>query len=76
MEALLRSVIEPLILNPEELEIRMDVRGREVNLAVSANPDDVGRIIGRGGRRAQSIRSIMKAKGAMENKRVNVEILS
>ncbi|NMA17424.1 MAG: KH domain-containing protein [Clostridiaceae bacterium] len=76
MEALLRSVIEPLILNPEELEIRMDVRGHEVNLTVSANPDDVGRIIGRGGRRAQSIRSIMKAKGAMENKRVNVEILS
>ena len=76
MKDLLKSVIEPLVQYPEELVIGEEVRGREIVLTVSAHPEDVGRVIGRGGRRAQAVRAIMKAKGAMDNKRISVDILS
>ncbi|HPX93531.1 MAG TPA: KH domain-containing protein [Bacillota bacterium] len=76
MKELLKSVIEPLVRFPEELVIEEKIQGREIVLTVSANPDDIGRVIGRGGRRAHAVRTIMKAKGAMDNKRVSVDILS
>ncbi|MGI6157481.1 MAG: KH domain-containing protein [Saccharofermentanales bacterium] len=76
MKDLLRAVTEPLVQHPEDLEITEDVRGRDVTLSINAHPEDVGRVIGRGGRRAHAIRSVMKAKGAMDNKRVTVNIIS
>lgn len=76
MKELLKSIIEPLIRHPEDLVIEEKGRGREIVLTVSAHPEDIGRVIGRGGRRAHAVRTIMKAKGAMENKRVSVDIQS
>ncbi|NLB51145.1 MAG: KH domain-containing protein [Clostridiaceae bacterium] len=76
MKELLKAVIEPLVRHPEELVIDEKVRGREIVLTVSAHPEDIGRVIGRGGRRAQAVRTIMKAKGAMDSRRVSVDILS
>ncbi|MFA5586543.1 MAG: KH domain-containing protein [Saccharofermentanales bacterium] len=76
MKDLLKAVIEPLVRFPEDLVIEEEVRGREVSLTVSAHPEDIGRVIGRGGRRAQAVRTIMKARGAMVNKRVSVDIQS
>ncbi len=76
MKELLKSVIEPLVQHPEDLVIGEETRGREIVLTVSAHPEDIGRVIGRGGRRAQAVRAIMKAKGAMDNKRISVDILS
>ena len=54
MKALLKSIIEPLIQHPEDLTIEEERKGREVVLTVNAHPDDIGRVIGRGGKRAQS----------------------
>jgi len=76
MKELLKAVIEPLVRYPDQLVIDEKVRGREIVLTVSAHPDDIGRVVGRGGRRAHAVRTIMKAKGAMDNKRVSVDILS
>lgn len=76
MKALLQSVIEPLIQHPEDLAIEEEAKGREIVLTVRAHPDDIGRVIGRGGKRAQAVRAIMKAKGAMDNRRVTVDIES
>ncbi|HHW93039.1 MAG TPA: KH domain-containing protein [Clostridiaceae bacterium] len=76
MKELLRTVIEPLIRHPEELLIEEEKRGREVVLSVHAHAEDIGRVIGRGGRRAHAIRAVLKAKGAMDGKRVTVDIIS
>ncbi len=69
-------MIEPLVRHPEDLVIEEDSRGREVVLSVHAHAEDIGRVIGRGGRRAHAIRAVMKAKGAMDGKRVSVDIIS
>lgn len=46
----------------------------EVLLTLSVDPDDMGKVIGRHGRIAKAIRSVMKAAGATCNKKVNVDI--
>ncbi|HHX30308.1 MAG TPA: KH domain-containing protein [Clostridiaceae bacterium] len=76
MKELLKAIIEPLVQHPEDLEIGQEMKGREIVLTVTAHPEDIGRVIGRGGRRAHAVRAIMKAKGAMDNKRISVDILS
>ena len=43
--------------------------------SVAATPDDIGKVIGKNGKRAQAIRSIMKAKYAKSGKRVVVDII-
>ena len=46
----------------------------EVLLTLSVDPDDMGKVIGRHGKIARSIRSVMKAAGNAVNRRVTVEI--
>jgi len=44
-------------------------------LELSVAEDDVGKVIGRGGRTAKALRSVMKAGGAKHGKRILVEIV-
>lgn len=75
MEELLTTLIKPLIDYPEDIQInRVENRGGVV-LELRVHPDDMGRVIGRGGRRAQAIRSIMKAKGNNEGEHIMVDIV-
>lgn len=72
---LLRTLIEPLVENQEAIDLRRIDNGDEVVLEVRVAEEDMGRVIGRRGSRAQAIRTIMKAKGKLENKRVIVDIV-
>jgi predicted RNA-binding protein YlqC (UPF0109 family) len=45
-----------------------------VDLTLRVAPDDVGKVIGRGGRIVRAIRTVMKAASVKANKRVNVEV--
>lgn len=72
---LLKTLVEPLVDNIDDVRIDQIDRGNTVVLEVRVNPEDMGRIIGRRGRRAQAIRSIMRAKAKLENKRIIVDIV-
>ncbi|MDO5734566.1 MAG: KH domain-containing protein [Eubacteriales bacterium] len=75
MEALLKHLVEALIDQPEELKIERKERANGVVFEIRVAPDDMGKVIGRNGRRAQAIRQIMKAKGMRSGERVYVDIL-
>lgn len=75
MVDLLKILVEPLVDNISDVRIDRIDRGNTVVLEVRVNPEDMGRVIGRRGRRAQAIRSVMRAKAKMENKRVIVDIV-
>lgn len=75
MKELLSTVVKPLLHHPEELQIEESRQGRKVRLEVKVDPDDMGRIIGKGGKRANAIRSVMKAKGTIDGVRVIVDIV-
>ncbi|NLM18761.1 MAG: KH domain-containing protein [Clostridiaceae bacterium] len=72
---LLKILVEPLVDNIDDVRIDQIDRGNTVVLEIRVNPEDMGRVIGRRGRRAQAIRSVMRAKAKLENKRVIVDIV-
>ncbi|MDD7402154.1 MAG: KH domain-containing protein [Eubacteriales bacterium] len=75
MEELLRSLVEPLVKSPEDINIRQVQGDRAIILELRVNPEDMGRVIGKGGKRAQAIRAIMKAKGNAINERILLDIV-
>jgi len=76
MRELLDFLARALVENPDEVEVSQveEIHG-EVVLELEVAEDDLGRVIGRGGRVANALRSVMKAAATREDKRVVVDIL-
>lgn len=75
MKDLVAFIVESLVDHPEEVQVA-EVRGRAsttVELAVAA--PDMGRVIGKGGRVIDSIRTLMQVRAAKEGLRVDLELL-
>ncbi|MDI9468588.1 MAG: KH domain-containing protein [Bacillota bacterium] len=75
MRDLLYTLVKPLVNHPEEIDITPVDQGGTVLLEVRVSPDDMGKVIGKGGRRAEAIRTIMKAQGSRLGRRVMVDIV-
>jgi uncharacterized protein len=73
---LLEFLTRALVENPDEVKVtEVEEIDGEVLLEVEVADDDLGRVIGRGGRIANALRSVMKAAATREEKRVVVDIL-
>jgi uncharacterized protein len=73
---LLDFLARALVENPDEVEVsEVEEIDGEVVLELEVAEDDLGRVIGRGGRVANALRSVMKAAATREDKRVVVDIL-
>ena len=59
---LLTYMAKSLVSNPDEVKVKKTERGNTVIFELSVASEDMGKIIGKNGKRAQAIRSIMKAK--------------
>ena len=76
MRDLLEFLTRSLVENPDEVKVtEVEETDGEVVLEVEVADDDLGRVIGRGGRVANALRSVMKAAATREDKRVVVDIL-
>lgn len=76
MRDLLEFLTRSLVENPDEVQVsEVEEIDGEVVLEVEVADDDLGRVIGRGGRVANALRSVMKAAATREEKRVVVDIL-
>lgn len=76
MKELVEYIAKALVDKPEKVEV-METVGESITiLEIKTAPEDVGKVIGREGRIANSIRAITKAAAAKQNKKVSVEILS
>ena len=76
MRELLDFLARGLVEKPDEVEVTEveEIEG-EVILELEVAEDDLGRVIGRGGRIANALRSVVKAAATHEEKRVMVDIL-
>jgi predicted RNA-binding protein YlqC (UPF0109 family) len=73
---LLEFLARALVENPDAVEVtEVEEIDGEVVLEVEVADDDLGRVIGRGGRVANALRAVMKAAATREEKRVVVDIL-
>ncbi len=75
MKELVELVARSLVDNPEEVEVTEIVNDNSVLLELRVAPDDMGKVIGKQGKIAKSIRTLTKAAAAKAGKRVAVEIL-
>ena len=75
MKEILKTIIESLVENKEAVQINETEADKTVTYEVKVAEGDMGRIIGRQGRLAKSIRTVMKAAGGREHKKVTVEFI-
>lgn len=75
MKNVLEMIISNLVDNKEEVSIEEVVNDKNVEFKVKVSSDDMGKVIGKQGRVAKSVRTVMKSVGAKEGKRVNVEFV-
>lgn len=75
MKDLLEYLAKALVDNPDEVRIEAIEGERSVILQLRVNPDDIGKVIGKQGRIAQALRTIVKAAATKQGKNAIVEIL-
>jgi predicted RNA-binding protein YlqC (UPF0109 family) len=64
-----------LVDNPEHVEVREIEGSQSIIIELKVASDDMGKVIGKQGRIAKAIRTVVKAAATKENKRVVVEII-
>lgn len=74
MKQLLIDIVKPIVDNPDEVVVVERTSGDMTVLELTVAKSDIGKIIGRGGKIAKSIRNVVRAAAAKENKRVIVDI--
>lgn len=74
MKELLTYIVENLVTEPDAIAITETIEGDGVIYELRVAQADMGRVIGRHGRIAKEIRTLMKAAGNRKNQKVSVEI--
>ena len=75
MKELVEVIAKALVENPDEVVVNEKNDGRNIVIELHVAPSDMGKVIGRQGRIAKAIRSVVKAASSRENLRVDVEIV-
>lgn len=74
-ESLLKNMIKPLVTNPDDVVVKiLSQDDKNVSIQVLVNNEDLGRVIGKGGRIATAIRTICYAGAAKEDVRLQIDI--
>ena len=75
MKELVEIIAKALVDNPEEVVVTEKTEGKNVMLELHVAASDMGKVIGKQGRIAKAIRSVVKAASSKDNTRVDVEII-
>lgn len=74
MEELVRYIAENLVETPGEVQVEERGRGRTVEVRLKVAREDMGRVIGKGGRIANAMRSLVRVAALKRGQRANLEI--
>ena len=74
MVELIKYVIGTFAENPDKIEYTVTEDGNVVNIKVVLDSEDMGKVIGRQGKIAKALRTLVRAGGLNENKKYNLEI--
>ena len=75
MKALVEVITKALVDNPDEVVVTEKEEGKTLVLEVKVADSDMGKVIGKQGRIAKAIRSVVKAAAAKDDKKVVVDIM-
>ncbi len=75
MKALVEVMARALVDQPEQIVINETETETDISYELSVAPEDMGKIIGRQGKIAKAMRTVLKAAAGKEQKRVNLDII-
>lgn len=75
MKELVAAIARALVDHPDEVQVRAVDGEQVVVLELRVHPEDIGKVIGRQGRTAKAIRTLLGAAGMKQQKRYTLEIL-
>ena len=68
-------VVKALVNHPDEVQVRRSVDDMGILLELSVNPEDMGKVIGKAGATAKSLRTLLRVLGSHNDERVNLKIV-
>ena len=75
MKDLVLFIAKELVNHPEEVSVTEVEKDGTLTMELRVHPEDMGKVIGRQGKIAKAIRTVVKAASMKENKKVHVEIV-
>ncbi len=69
-------IVKTLVNNPDKVVVKREIDERGVLLSLSVDPEDVGRVIGKRGATAQSIRTLLRVLGTKNGARYNLKVVN
>ena len=74
-EDVLEYVAKQLVDYPDDVRVEVSEEDREVVLELHVHDDDLGKVIGKRGRTAKALRTLVKAAGSLDDENVTVEVI-
>ena len=75
MKDLVEVIAKALVDHPDEVSVSEKENGRSLTVELQVAPSDMGQVIGKQGRIAKAIRTVVKAAAMEDNKKVDVDII-
>ncbi len=75
MKELIEYITRSLVDDPTQVRITQDRHGSQVTVELRVAKEDMGRVIGRSGRVASAMRTLLRVAAGQENKRATLEII-
>ena len=69
-------IVKTLVNNPDKVSVEREIDEKGVLLSLTVDPEDFGRVVGRRGATAQSIRTLLRALGTKNDARYNLKIVN
>jgi uncharacterized protein len=75
MKDLIEYIAKSLVDHPDEVQVRQSGGGPRVRIELSVSKDDMGRVIGKGGKVANSIRTLLRVAAEREGKQATLDVV-
>ena len=74
MKELIEYIAKSIVDHPEEVQVRQSGGGSRIRIELSVIKDDMGRVIGKGGKVANSLRTLLRVAAEREGKQATLDV--
>ncbi|SEM47283.1 RNA-binding protein (KH domain) [Mesobacillus persicus] len=75
MKELIETIVKPLVDFPEDVQVNVEEESQRITYKLSVHKSDMGKVIGKQGRVAKAIRTVVYAAGSSQQKKIFLEIV-
>jgi uncharacterized protein len=75
MKDLIEYIAKSLVDDPSQVKVNEEQHGGSIAIELSVAPEDMGRVIGRSGRVANAMRTLLRVSASKQNKRASLDIV-